>query len=214
MPSRQKIVVIGAGGHARVILALIEALGKYEIVGLLDRGNPDYDEKISGYSIVGEWSDLGRIFKQGVRQAALAIGNNKERADLYFAVKKQNMTMPALIHPKASLDRSCQINEAAVICMGAMIGPQVKIGSGVIINTGSIIDHETVVGDFSHIAPGVSMAGRVSIGEGVFIGIGTSIIDKVEVGAWTQVGAGSVVVGNLPSQVKAYGVPAKIAGQE
>jgi acetyltransferase-like isoleucine patch superfamily enzyme len=85
-----------------------------------------------------------------------------------------------------------------------------SVGTGALLNTRVILDHESRVGAFAHVGPGCAIAGRVTIGEGSFIGIGSTVIDQIKIGSWAIVGAGSVVVEHLPSNVTAYGVPARV----
>jgi len=205
----RKVVVVGAGGHARMVLSLLNKLELWQIVGLLDRDLDSVDEEINGYKIVGSWNDIASAKKQA-DYAVIAVGDNQERKELYHLFRKANFRIPTLIHPSAYVDDSARLGDGCVVCMGVLIGAQVKIGSNSIVNSGSIVDHECELGDHIHIAPGVRLAGRITIGEGTFLGIGTSIKDKVKIGKGVVVGAGSVVVSDLPADVMAYGVPAEV----
>jgi len=207
---KRKILVIGTGGHARVVLSLLEEMDGFQIVGLLDKKTIRPGERIFGYPIVGKTSDMKRFYAQGIRQVALAIGDNRDRQAMSKQCRKAGFLFPALIHPTATVDRHARIAEGAQICMRAVIGAGAEISQGCIINTASTVDHESKIGAFSHVAPGCGVAGRVVIGEGVFLGIGTQVIDKLHIGSWTTVGAGSVVVDDLPGHVTAYGRPAKV----
>ncbi|MCB4755554.1 MAG: acetyltransferase [Elusimicrobia bacterium] len=208
--SKRKIIIVGTGGHSRVVVSVLSRMGHYQVVGLLDRNEPRANEKILGVPVIGEFGDLPALYKKGVRLAALAIGDNDERRQLFTKLKQVGFDMPPLIHPGAHIEQNVMIGEGALICDGAIITSAGRIGEGSIINTGSIIDHETIVGPFVHIAPGCSIAGRVKIGQGTFIGIGSSVIDRISIGEGAVVGAGSVVVNDIPNKVTVYGAPARL----
>lgn len=210
-PKREKIIVLGTGGQARVVIANLKTLGRWEIVGLLDREANPTKELIEGYPVIGAWDDLEKIRKQKVQRAVIAVGDNKQREQLYHQLVKERFTIPTVIHSTAYVSPSAAIGDGCLVCMGALIGPNVKIGANTIVNSGAIIEHEVSIEENVHIAPGCRIAGRVTVGRNSFIGIGTSVIDKIKIGRNVIVGAGSVVVSDIPDGVVAYGVPAKAA---
>ncbi len=208
--AKRRIVVIGAGGHARVVLALLKDMKRWQVVGILDRETPKKRELIEGHEIIGSWNDLGAVRRMGVSHAAIAVGSNAEREKLFHFLQKAGFTTPTLIHSTAFVDPSARIGEGSVICMGALVGANVTIGSNTIINSGAIVDHECRVDSNVHITPGCRVAGRVAIGANSFVGIGAGIIDKVKIGKRVTVGAGATVIRDLPDDVVAVGVPARI----
>jgi UDP-perosamine 4-acetyltransferase len=205
----KNIVIVGTGGHARVVASLLQNMGGYKIVGCVDRKAPNLREKISGVPVIGTWSQLESIFDRGVPYAALAIGDNRTRMKAFLQLKKWGYKLPILIHPTANVEKNASLGEGAQVCMGSIIGTEASVGQGAILNTGSILDHESLLGPFSHVAPGCSIAGRVQIGQGTFVGIGSKINDQIKIGPWTTVGSGSVVIKNIMGGKVAYGVPAK-----
>lgn len=213
-PSRtpQKIVIVGAGGHARVVVSILQNIGGYKVVGILDREKPDSSERILGAPVIGGWDNLAALRKKGVACAALALGDNAQRRDMFLKLSELKFKMPALIHRHAFVEKSADVGAGSVVCMGALVGAAAKIGNAVILNSGCSIDHETQVGDYAHVAPRTAVAGRVTIGEGAFVGIGTSVRDRMSIGAWSTVGAGSVVVSPIPEKTTAYGSPARVKG--
>ncbi len=207
--SREKLIVLGAGGHARAVAGVLEKLGNWEVLGFLDSVQGSLGETIGAWSVMGHESSLPTLFEQGVRYAFVALGDNRERMCKQELVKKIGFEVATLIHPTAVLEGNVHVGAGSLICAGVILGYSVKIGNGCIVNTGSIVDHECNVGSFVHIAPGTLIAGRVRIGNGAFLGIGTRVIDKKEIGDWAIVGAGSVVIHSVPKNAKVYGVPAK-----
>jgi UDP-perosamine 4-acetyltransferase len=205
----EKIVVVGTGGHARVVVGVLKHLRRYEIVGCLDQKKHNHREKISGVPVIGTWADLRKIFKRQTKKAALAIGDNKQRRAMQRTAEKMGFVLPALIHPRTKIEPTARIGAGAVVCTGAIIAAEAVIGKGAIVNSGSIIDHETVVGAHAHVAPGCAIAGRVKVGDGAFVGIGSKVIDGVRIGSSAVVGAGAVVIKNVRSRATVAGVPAK-----
>lgn len=208
--STRRIAILGTGGHARVLIAMVRALKVWEPIGLLDRQSNPGEELISGVPVIGSWQSYDVLWGYDISHVAIALGNNTERKKLYTDFCNAGFFVPTLIHPTAYVDPTAEIGAGVVICMGALVGANAVVGSNTIINSGSIIDHECRVGSNVHITPGCRIAGRVDIGDDAYIGIGTTILDKVRVGSKTTVGAGAVVVSDIPAGVLAYGVPARV----
>ena len=207
---KQPLIIIGAGGHARVVISVALQDPCWEVAGVLDRGAPSAGERIGNISVIGSFEDAPQLRAQGIRHAVLAIGDNDERARMFEQFGKSGFEFPSLLHPSSIIESSVRVGRGTIICAGAIICAHVTVGDNVIINTGAIVDHESTVGDHSHVAPGCCVAGRVKIGRGVFLGIGSVVKDKITIGDYTIVGAGSVVVDNIPGGVVAYGCPARI----
>lgn len=208
---KPRLLFIGAGGHARVVISIARRMGTWDLVGVLARENPAAPEQIDGVPLIGAYADAARFYGDGVTQVALAIGDNAERAKSHAGLARLGFSFPVLQHPSALIEDNATLGDGTVVCAGAIIGAQGMIGRNVIINTGAILDHETVVGDHAHIAPGCRVAGRVRIGEGTMLGIGTCVREKINIGAHSLIGVGSVVVDDLPGAVVAYGCPARVA---
>lgn len=202
-------VVIGAGGHARVVVGLLERLGESQLVGVIDRTIETVGERIGYSSVIGTYDQLDTLIAQGVRRAYIALGVNQDRQQMVHLCFNRGLSLPKLVHPTAILEPGAQIGEGTIVCAGAVICADTQVGRGCIINTGASIDHETIVGDFSHIAPGARIAGRCNIGGSCFIGIGAVVRDFIQIGSRTTVGAGSVVVCNISNDELVLGIPAK-----
>jgi len=208
--SVDRVVVVGAGGHSRVVISILESLGKYEIIGVADRYLDYFGEQILGYNIKYSWDALPVLLKEGVKFAVIAVGNNKERESLYNNLIEMGFLIPNIVHISSLLEQNVVLNNGNQICMGVIMSSSVTVGSNNIINTGSLLDHEVDVGNNVFIAPGCCIAGRVKIGDNVFIGIGVNIIENIKIGNNAVIGAGSVVLEDIPDNATFVGVPAKM----
>lgn len=203
--SRRDIVIIGAGGHAKVVISTLFELN-FKIVGILDDDPNKWNQKVFNVPIIGPIE----LLKTGNYELGIvAIGDNKIRNEI---VNKYGnfCKWVSIIHPFSYVHPSVQIGEGSVIFAGVVIQPDVIIGKHVIVNTSASIDHDCNIEDFVHIAPGCHLAGGVYVGEGSLIGIGSSIIPYKKVGKWSIIGAGSVVINDIPDCVTVVGVPARI----
>jgi sugar O-acyltransferase (sialic acid O-acetyltransferase NeuD family) len=206
--SIEPIWILGAGGHAKVVIEAIRAGGEFEICGILDDNIERHGTTIRGIPIVDSMTSEA-IARHQVRNAVIAIGDNRTRARLASELGGL-VSWPAVIHPRAIVDSASTLGEGTVVCAGAVVQTDTRIGQHAILNTACSVDHDCDVGDFAHIAPGCHIAGGVQIGDGVLVGIGSSIIPGRGIGNWAIVGAGAVVVANLPASCVATGVPARV----
>jgi len=140
----------------------------------------------------------------------IAIGDNQVRNKVYDELEKKNLSPVNAIHPSSVIDASATIAiHGVMIAANATVNPLARIGTGVICNTGCIIEHECVVGDFAHIGPGAVLCGNVKIGSRTFVGANAVIKQGITIGKNVMIGAGAVVVKNVPDNVTVIGVPAK-----
>ena len=206
----EKILLIGAGGHCKVIIDLIESLKKYEIFGVTDKKKKG---TILNYKIVGDDSKLTSIYKSGVHYAFVCVGaisNQLIRNKIYSKLKNIGFDIPILIHKNAIVSSYAEVGKGTCVMAGSIINAGSCIGKNCIINTGSVIEHDCTIGDNTHISPNVSLGGGTQIGDNTHIGIGSSIIQGVNIGNNVTVGAGAVVIDDIPYNCTAVGVPAKI----
>ncbi len=204
----EKIVVIGGGGHAKVIISILKKLGNYEIVGFTDNQNKTPLLKIP---YLGDDTQLEALFKNGVTNAAIGVGQIKfsdKRKDIVKFLARIGFRFPAIISPGALINEDVQIGKGTVVMDGVIINSGSRIGEFSIINTKSSIDHDCQIGSFTHIAPGVTLCGEVKIGNNVLIGSGANVIQNKSIVDNTLVSAGSSVQKDISQPGIYRGVPA------
>ena len=208
---KKKILLIGAGGHCKVVLDLLLSSKEYEVAGIIDR-KERIGERVLGVPVSGTDSDLPRFFKAGVKHCFISVGSVGDpclRVKLYDLAKKSGFGFPNLISPYALVSSRALLGKGNFIAPGAVINAGTKIGDNCILNTGAIIEHDCEVGDFVHVASGSVLSGGVSVGDHSHIGTGTFVIQNVKIGEKTVVGAGSVVTKDIRKGVVAYGNPCR-----
>lgn len=203
------VVVIGAGGHGRVVLDILLTAGQHRVVGILDADPGLIGTSIYGIEVLGPINLLARLRQQRVRGAIVAIGDNRIRRKYRSEIDAAGADAINAIHPAATISSRATLGRNVVVCAGAIVCTDATIGDSVILNTGCRVDHECVVGEGAHIAPGAILAGRVQIGPDAFIGLGSSVIQCRSVGAGAIVGAGALVIRDVPDAARVVGVPAK-----
>ena len=209
---KNKILLIGAGGHCR---SIIDSINKelYADIGILVSTNEQriQQDSVLGISIIGTDADAQRLFMEGYSNAVIAlgsIGNPADRIELYTKYKAIGFNFPTIIDSTAIVSKNSFIGDGVFIAKGSVLNTGVCVGECVIINTGAIIDHDCNIGDFVHIGPNASLSGEVIVGRCAHIGVGSSIIQCICIGENTVVGAGSVVTRDIPPNCTAVGVPA------
>lgn len=203
----EDIVVFGAGGHAKVVLDIIEKAQLYSVkyIYVLD---PDGKDEFFGYPLACQ-ADLVNL---GIFKGLVAIGDNWRRSQVVKAVIDMcpNFEFVSAIHPSAQIGREVEIVPGAVIMAGAVINSGTELEGYTIVNTAASVDHDCRVKKFASINPGAVLGGGVRIGAFSAIGIGATVLQGVSVGEHTVVGAGSVVTRLIPDHVVAYGTPCKV----
>ncbi len=208
---KHKLLLIGAGGHCKVILDLLLKSKEYDVVGIIDL-KERIGDNVFGIPVVGTELDLPKFSKKGVKYCFISvgsIGNSSLRAKLYDLARKVGFIFPNLIHPSALVSFQAVLGNGNYIAPGVIINAGTQIGNNCILNTGAIIEHDCKLGDFVHISPGAVLSGDVKIGDHSHIGTGSVVIQGLKIGAMVMVGAGSVITRNIRSGVIAYGNPCK-----
>ena len=203
------VIIIGAGGHARVLFDCLRLQG-VNVLGMLDKAgaeNGNFDLPIIGDdSAISEYPSDTVELVNGLG----SVGNMNLRTSIFSRFKKLGYRFRSVIHPSAIIAHDCDLGEGVQVFAGAVINTGTKIAADTIVNTGAIVDHECIVGSHVHIAPGCTLSGGIHIGDGTHIGTGATIIQGISIGNRALVAAGSVVVKNVPDGKKVMGVPARI----
>jgi sugar O-acyltransferase (sialic acid O-acetyltransferase NeuD family) len=195
-----KYILIGGGGHARVVLDCLQEQG-VSVMGL-------FDPKFSGQSLYD-------VVQMGVYDpqfeptalAVIAIGDNAIRKRLVPTI---NHSFGSVIHTSSVISQRAQLGQGNMIFHGTIVQAQTVIGDHVIINTGARVDHDCFVSGYAHIGPGVILCGNVTVGEGAFVGAGATVIPGKKIGAWSTIGAGAVVIQDVPDYAVVVGTPGRI----
>jgi len=193
-----KIAIYGKSGHGKVLADIARARGFKEILWIDDDPKKEALRFLDFYEFYHDVPVL------------LGVGDNHTRKKLFHSLKSKGFSLPSIAHPSAIISESAEISEGSVIMPNAVINADVKIAQGVIVNTGAIIEHDCIIEDFVHISPKVALAGGVRVAKFSHIGIGVNVIQGVMIGENAIVGAGASVIRDLPSDVTAVGVPAKV----
>lgn len=204
----KEIIVIGGGGHAKVVISILKKIREYNIIGYTDINNRG---KILGVSHYGNDEKLLNIEHKPF--LALGIGlirNFAIRKKIVDKFIEKEFVFEAIISPNATINEEVNLDNGTVVMDGVVINSGTTIGKYSIVNTNSSIDHDCKIGDFVHIAPGVTVSGGVVIGNMNLIGIASTILQSIIIGDFNIIGAGSVINENIPSGVVAFGNPCKV----
>lgn len=207
--SKKNVVIIGAGGHAKVIADIIKKSGD-EIIGFLDDKIENGTIILENYKVIG---DLNNRFAMAVTKKdvefIIAIGDNKKREEISHS---PNLKFYTLIHPSAQIGLDVRIEEGTVVMANVCINSSARIGKHCIINTGAIIEHDNIIEDYVHISPNATLGGTVKIGESTHVGIGSIVKNNITICKNCTIGAGAVVVKDILEEGTYVGVPAKKIG--
>jgi len=196
--TKDGVVVIGAGGHAKVLISALIASGR-SVAAVVDDDDTKWGTDAQGIRV-------GRVERALGGHGIVGIGDNVRRRE---KARSLSFEWQTVVHPSAHVDPSAKLGRGTVVFAGAVVQPDAVIGDHVIVNTGATVDHDCVVGDYAHLAPGVHLAGSVRVGEGAFLGIGSVVSPGVRIGRWTTLGAGAVAIRDLADGAVAVGVPAR-----
>lgn len=202
------VIVIGAGGHAKVVIDTLQAEHS-EVLGFTNTSSV-----INSILNVPYLGTDDFIEKQDPKNILLliAIGSVKSsniRSSVFQKWKALGFHFKSLIHPSAIISKYADLGEGTQVMMGSLIQPGVTVKENCIINTGSSIDHDCYIGEHCHIAPRVTLSGGVNISSNCHIGAGATIVQGINIGSNVTIGAGSVVIKDVVSNSTVFGVPAK-----
>ncbi len=201
---RRRVVVLGAGAHARAVAEIARAAG-WTVVGFTDLAlEPTRPE------VLGRDDDVPRLARRHRLDGVLVgVGNTalSRRAELFQAFR--TLAAPPLLHPRAAVTRSASLDAGTVVFAGVVVGTGVTVGANVVLYSGAIVEHDSRIGAHAYVSPGVVLAGAVTVDEGAFLGAGAVATPGVRIGAGAVVAAGAVVVADVPAGATVLGVPAR-----
>ena len=204
------IVVIGGGGHAKVVLSILHKLGKYKILGYTDLKD---NGALLGTDYLGSDQELTSLVADRIKlNAVLAIGQvglGKVRQGLQTRLQSLSLTFRSIVSPDAVVNEEVRVGAGVTVMDGVIINSGASIGEGAIVNTNSIVEHDVRIGDWVHIAPGVTISGGVTIGCFSMIGAGATVIEGRQIASECIVGAGAIVVHDLTEPGVYIGSPAR-----
>lgn len=204
-----QLLVIGAGGHARVVIDVARAAG-FDPVAALDPSS--VGSTCNGVEVIGGDAMAERLFAEGLTQCVIAIGDNRLRWKLGERLRAIGFALPLVAHPSAILSPSARIGDGTVIMPLAVVNAAAAVGRLVIVNSAAVIEHDCAIGDGAHVAPGCRLGGTVTVGAGTLVGIGSVVRPEARIGDQATIGAGSTVIGDLAANVVATGCPARARG--
>lgn len=205
------VIVLGAGGHSKVVIAALKATG-IEIVGVTDPDASTHGQSVLGVRILGG-DDLAMNRKKGEISLVNGVGSTRPtpgRREVFERFKRAGYDFSVVVHPSAVVGPEVEIGEGAQIMAGAIVQPGCRIGADAIVNTRASVDHDCIVGAHAHIAPGAVLGGGVRVGDGAHVGAGATLIQNVSIGPRALVAAGAVVVADVAADTQVAGVPARI----
>lgn len=207
----QDIVVMGAGGHAKVVAQSLRRSGRWNIVGFIDEHDPARaGEAFCGAAVLGGRAALASLRDQGVSAVAIAFGDNRARLALDTMLAAQGWQRPAIVDPTAQVADDVRLGPGCYVAAGAIVEPGSSLGRQVIVNSAAVVCHDGVIGEGVHLCPASCLGGHVQVGPRTWIGIGSVLRDRVRIGADVSIGAGSLVLRDVPNGVVAYGHPARV----
>lgn len=205
----QPLLIVGAGGHGKVVLDVVRAAGRYEPVGFLDADPALAGQSRGGVPVLGPVNLLPKL-RSKARHAVVAIGDNRTRHRYAAELRGQGFTLVSAVHPSAVVSPAASLGENVVIAAHATVCTEARLDDLVILNTAAVVDHEGHVGVAAHVGPGALLAGRVRVGSMAFVGMGAKVIQCLSVGEGATIGAGAVVTHDVPAGATVVGVPARV----
>jgi len=209
----QKVVILGAGGFAREVLWVFREANKvnhqWEVLGFIDENPENQGKVICDLPILGGFEWFKTVDKSEIK-VICGVGNPKTKKHFVEKAESRKLEFCSVTHLNVRMSEYVKIGKGTVITAGNIITTQVKIGNHVSLNLDCTIGHDDNIGDYCNIAPGAHISGNVTFKEGVDFGTGAVILQGLTVGKWSIIGAGAVVIDDIPDNVTAVGVPARV----
>jgi sugar O-acyltransferase (sialic acid O-acetyltransferase NeuD family) len=209
---QKKVIILGAGGHARVILDCLQFIHDIEIVGILDSNIKLIGKNLFDVPIIGNDDLLSEMRTRDVDFFIVGVGgtgNNHPRIKLYDLAISHGLKPLIVRHPSAIISPRAIIGDGCQLFPGCIVNAQAQLGMNTIINSGAIVEHDCIIGNHVHIATGAKLASTVTVGDAAHIGAGATIRQKIKIGEFSVIGLGAAVVKDVPAYTTVVGVPAR-----
>lgn len=202
---KDELLIIGASGHGKVVTDIAIKMNQWKKIHFLD--DNDSIKNCMGIEIIGKSTEAFKYIDNA--DIFIAIGTNSIRERFHEKLASAGASIPILIHPNAVIGPEVELKEGTVIMAGVVINASTRIGRGCIINTGTIIEHDSVLEDFVHISPGVRICGYVKIGKGAWLELGSIINNHTNISSNCKVSTGAVVLKDITEPGTYTGNPAE-----
>lgn len=202
------LLILGAGGHGRVVADAARACRLWADIAFLDDRHPDL-RTLDGFPVLGPFSAASSL-RERFSRAVVALGDGRARLRVLTELRQAGFELTALVHPGAVVSPEARLGEGTVVFAGCVINPGAEVGEGCIINTAASVDHDCRLGPGVHLSPGVHLGGDVTVGDYSWLGVGACVRNGIVIGREVMVGVGAAVVNDLPDGVTAVGVPARM----
>lgn len=201
--SNAQILLYGAGGHAKAVLEMIQAIGAFRLAGIVDDNPALTGTSVLGVPVLGTREALPGLLERGVFLAANGVGgiiNIEIRVKLFELLAEYGFAFPILRHPRATVEPSAHLEDGVQVFANAYVGSSAVLREKCMVNTGAIVSHDCEIGRYAHIAPGCLLAGHVHVGERALVGMGVTAIIGLKIGAGARVGNGAVLLADVPAR--------------
>ncbi len=214
MPEKESCIVIGGGGHARVVIDAIQTSRRAEVYGILEANPALWGMEVLGVRVLGGDDLLSGLGREGVRSFVVGLGSihsdmHARRREMYEGAISLGFAALTVVSPSAACSSWARLGPGTVVLPGAIVNAGARVGANAIINSGAIVEHDCRIGDHVHIASGARLSGSVMVGDAAFVGAGATLLQGLHIGDNAVVGAGAVVLEDVAAGATVVGVPAR-----
>ncbi len=212
-----RVIGIGAGGHAKILVEILRKRGGWELAGFTDRREDLRGSMFQGVRVLGDDRLLPELRAQGIEGAFVGVGAIRDvrvRKHLFLLAESHGFEMVTLVSPQAYVAPSARLGRGVAVLPGAVVNSDVELGDNVTVYSGTIVEHDCVICDHVHLSPGAALGGGVRVEPEAFVGIGACIIQGIRIGSRAVVGAGAAVIRDVEPGCTVVGVPARVVSRK